>query len=288
MIFCLKSGKCCSLTEFEIVTLKSGIKSLRSLERGETFHPVTGPLVEANILHVNQQRLIERCAGVEKFVVWDVGFGAAANVLAAIEALKSSDQPIEIYSFDKTTSPIEFALSNSNELGYLNGYENILRRLIVEKNVKLQPQINWQLCLGDFGEAIQERRLPSPHAIFYDPYSPVGNLEMWVLEHFQKLRRCLDPNVPCLLTNYTRSTAVRATLILAGFYVGQGCEVGEKAETTIASNQFSLLRHPLDRRWLERVRNSTNAAPMRNLTYSKAPISQEDFALLQQSPQFCS
>src|SRR4051812_16001165 len=104
-------GKAVTTPSFEMVTLKTGIKSLRCTERKETFHPGIGPWVEANQLHVHQQRLVERCSASTRFVIWDVGFGAAANVLAAIEALRGCACEIEIHSFDKTTAPIEFALA---------------------------------------------------------------------------------------------------------------------------------------------------------------------------------
>lgn len=272
--------------EYEIVPLKSGVNSLRSVELGETFHPVTGPWVEAYVLHVQQQRLVERSRGVEKFVIWDVGLGAAANVLAAIEALQDSETCVEIHSFDKTPSAAEFALLHSEELVYPIPYKTLLRRLLSEKYVQISPRMTWQLHLCDFREQIKGRNLPAPNAILYDPYSPVSNPEMWTLDHFRMLRSCLAPETPCLLTNYTRSTAVRATLLLAGFYVGIGCEVGEKAETTVASNHFELLSRPLGLDWVTRIRKSTNAAPMRSMSYSKGPMQLEDYEFLIQSPQF--
>jgi tRNA U34 5-methylaminomethyl-2-thiouridine-forming methyltransferase MnmC len=280
---------------FSIITLKSGVKSLRSLERNETFHPTTGPFSEANILHIEQQRLVDRCAASEKFVIWDVGFGAAANVLAAITALETSgrtgETEIEIHSFDKTTAPIQFATANAGELQYLDGFENHLARLVSEKHVRISPRLNWYLHLGEFGDQIREGSaetspVPPPHAIFYDPYSPATNPEMWTLDHFKRLWARLDPNRECLFTNYTRSTAVRVALLLAGFSVGTGCIIGEKAETTVASNRLGMLENPLDREWLERVRISTNAAPLRMAVYSKSGISAEDFKLLEKCPQF--
>lgn len=272
------------------MALKSGINSLRSVALGETFHPVTGPWVEANVLHVEQQRLVERSRGTPKFVVWDVGFGAAANVLAAIEALKveNSGTEIEIHSFDRTTAPVEFALEHAQELVYPAPHRELLHQFLQEKQANIPNRIQWQLHLGDFRNQIQELQLPAPHAILYDPYSPVSNPEMWSLEHFQRLRTCLDPQSPCLLTNYTRSTAVRVTLLLAGFYVGVGLEVGQKAETTVASNQLELLRRPLGQDWLKRIRQSTNSAPMRGQTYSKAPMTPDEYARLQDLPQFRS
>ena len=275
--------------EFEIVTLKSGTKSLRSLEHAETFHPATGPFDEAHVIHVQQQRLRERCHRERKLVLWDVGFGAAANVLAAIEALADCDAEIEIHSFDKTTAPIEFALRHQEELGYISGHERSLRRLLLDGQVRIQPRTVWNLHLGDFSDTVRTpagAALPAPNAIFYDPYSPATNPEMWTLEHFTSIWRRLDPDTECMLTNYTRSTSMRVALLLAGFFVGVGCVIGEKAETTIAANRLELLAKPLDRKWLERVRVSRNSAPLRHSAYSQSGISGEDFERLGRVPQF--
>ena len=276
-----------SPVSYEIVTLKTGIKSLRAFENMETFHPVSGPRAEANILHVTQQRIYARSNIAKKtFVLWDVGLGAAANVLAAIESLYDSEKKVEIHSFDKSTAPLEFALAHAAELGYFAGHEAKVRRLLDHGQVELGPYLSWSFHLGDFGQMLRAGDLPAPDSIFYDPYSPQGNPEMWSLEHFELLHSKLDPELPCLLTNYTRSTAVRVTLLLAGFYVGRGCEVAEKAETTIASNKLSSLVHPLDRSWFETVRISHSAAPLRAGAMPQTPISPQDFERLKALPQF--
>ncbi len=276
------------LSEFELVILKSGIKSLRALGNMETFHPVTGPWIEANELHVEQQRLVERSKNMDGcFVVWDVGMGAAANALAALEALKTNPSTeIQLHSFDKTTAPIEFALNNAEELGYLRGHEVLIRQLLATKEVRVTSQIHWTLHLGDFQTGLSDPQIPSPHSILYDPYSSSGNPEMWSLDHFRALYQRLDPHTPCLLTNYTRSTAVRVTLLLAGFSVGIGRSIGQKAETTIATNQLELLEQPLDLRWLERARVSRNAAPLGPVAQEVTPISNADFERLKQCAQF--
>lgn len=277
------------MEDFELVTLKSGISSLRSLSNLETFHPVTGPSIEAQVLHVDQQRLVERAKATEKFVIWDVGLGAAANALTAIQALQGHQCPVEIHSFDKTFRPLEFAIQNAEKLQYVLGYEKTLRSLIKENSVRISAHLIWKFHLGDFAKQLENQNLPAPHSIFYDPYSFTHNPEMWSLDHFEKLFRKLHSASPCLLTNYTRSTAVRISLLLAGFYVGIGCPVGEKAETTIASNTASLIEKPLDRKWLERVRVSRNAAPIR-LVHGQVPtqeaISVVDLEHLQALPQF--
>lgn len=259
---------------FELVTLKSGVISLRSLNNLETFHPVTGPAIEAQILHVDQQCLVSRAAVTEQFTIWDVGLGAAANALTAIQSLIPIQRPIEIHSFDQTTGPLEFVLQNAKNFDYLVGQETLLTQLISNHKAQVTPFLSWYFHLGDFRKQLESLNVPSPHAILYDPYSPLSNPEMWTLEHFLSLYNKLDFNRPCLLTNYTRSTAVRVSLLLAGFYVGIGQEVGQKAETTVASNVLELLKNPLDRKWLERVQASRNSAPL-GLTRVRGTVHQQ-------------
>lgn len=272
---------------FEIVTVQSGDRSLRSLQFGETFHPVVGPMAEATALHVRQQRLVERAArSPGAFVVWDVGLGAAANSIAVLEAF--AQQPgasagVELHSFDLSDEALRFALSHATDLQYLAPHGAAIRSLIHGREWQ-GPGLRWKFYPGNFRETMT--LAPSPHAILYDPYSPQSNPEMWSLEHFARLRARLVPAVPCLLTNYTRSTAVRVTLLLAGFYVGHGHATGEKDETTIAANDPSLLEQPLDRHWLARARRSTNAAPLRAGSPGPAAISAADWSLLAAHPQF--
>jgi hypothetical protein len=272
---------------FEIVTVQSGVRSVRSRECGETFHPVVGPMAEAVALHVRQQRLVERAAESKgKFVIWDVGLGAAANAIAAIEALSNrapAGKEVEIHSFDRTADALRFALVHAVELGYVAPHEAGIRTLLTEGEALLS-HIRWTFHPGDFHETMLAA--PSPHAVFYDPYSPQSNPEMWTLEHFTQMHTRLPPEEPCLLTNYTRSTAVRVTLLLAGFFVGRGHATGEKDETTIAANDRTLLDEPLDGAWLKRVSRSTNGAPLHVGVARPAAISGDDGARLAAHPQF--
>ncbi|MEI9892480.1 MAG: MnmC family methyltransferase [Chthoniobacter sp.] len=272
---------------FDLVTVQSGDRSLRSRECGETFHPVVGPMNEAVALHVRQQRLVERAtASGGKFVIWDVGLGAAANAIAAIEALAgrvNADAGVEIHSFDVTDAALRFALTHAVDLGYLVPHVASVEALLAEGEA-VESNIRWRFHSGDFRDTMAAA--PAPHAVLYDPYSPQSNPGMWTLDHFTRLRACLAPDAPCLLTNYTRSTAVRVTLLLAGFFVGHGHATGEKDQTTIASNDLAMLEEPLDTGWLKRVDRSTNAAPLRSTSAGPAPISPEDWARLSAHAQF--
>ena len=280
---------------FELVTLRSGHKSLRLANTLQTFHPGIGPLAEAEILYVRGQKLIERTSIPGNFVIWDVGLGAAANALSAIHALSgqgqySSNDPcianVEIHSFEQSLEPLRFAIQHAEELQYLKNDLPLIESLLSNGMVQIHPQLKWILHRGDFRETMHLPEIPAPQAIFYDPYSLAVNPELWSVEHFQKLRARMDDTKPCLLTNYTRSTALRATLILAGFYVGVGSTIGDKEETTVVSNSLDLIENPLDELWLKRVKASQNANPIRGNSQSYGPITEEDYQLLITQKQF--
>ena len=285
---------------FELVALPGGLHSLRARENGQTFHPVIGPVAEAEAVHVRGTRLVERVGVLPpggEFVLWDVGLGAAANAVTAIRALQDNPRGpgggvVTLVSFDRNTAALEFALANAAALEYPLGCEPALHALLEHHAAQVQihdATLNWQAVLDDFPTVLAgTNELPTPHAVFYDPYSPTVNPEMWTLETFSALYARLRTDTPCSLTTYTRSTAVRVTLLLAGFFVGVGGATGEKDETTVAANAPALLERPLGRGWLEKkVHASTNAAPLRAGPGDvRGPIPEADFEALRAHPQF--
>ena len=288
---------------YKIVKLASGVHSVHSFAEGETFHPVIGPVAEAEALYVNQLQLRERLKSHPgEFVIWDVGLGAAANALTVLRATRDLDCSIRLLSFDHTIEPLEFALKNASALGYFDGYESQLEELLRTNQVVFrdgQQSVRWDFHPGDFPTLLAQlaldspslgrtraEKIPSPHAILFDAFSPAKNPAMWTLPLFTNLFHLLDPKCPCALPTYSRSTIMRVTLLLAGFFVGVGHATGEKEETTIAANDLKLLAEPLDRRWLDRARRSHSAEPMMEPVYRIAPLSEESWEKLSAHPQF--
>lgn len=244
-------------------------------------------MAEARALHVVQQRLVERARETGKrFVIWDVGLGAGANAVAVLEAFSENSEgaSVELHSFDETCAPLQFALQHADQLDYLSSYTDALHALLRRGKV-VHRRVAWHLHLGDFRTLLHGTSWAPPSAILYDPYSARANPGMWTLDHLRRLHACLSDGTPCLLTNYTRSTAVRVTLLLAGFFVGRGDAIGEKDETTIAANKQELLRAPLAPEWLSRVKSSSASAPL-ELGAISHPIGAEEFSALERHPQF--
>jgi tRNA U34 5-methylaminomethyl-2-thiouridine-forming methyltransferase MnmC len=209
--------------------------------------------------------------------------------LRAAEELPCS---IHLVSFDHTLEPLQFAMQHVGELGYLRGYESELGELIIKRQVSFtrgKQKVRWDVHVADFPalvSSVAASALAKPHAIMFDAFSPAKNPAMWTLPLFTNLYQLLDPGRPCALPTYSRSTMLRVTLLLAGFFVGVGHATGEKDETTLAANCRDLVSERLDLKWLERARRSTSAEPMREAVYRQTPLAGETWEKLRGHPQF--
>jgi tRNA U34 5-methylaminomethyl-2-thiouridine-forming methyltransferase MnmC len=275
-----------------LVRLAHGGWAVYSSAYDEKMHPGLGPQAEADLLYVRQLNIPGRMRDAgEEFVVWDVGLGAAANAIAVLRATRQVVCPLRLISFDNSSEPLAFALQNTAALGYFLDYATAAAELLGRGQTRFADgahAVNWQFHLGDFPAEIHRARefFPAPHAILYDAFSPAKNPSMWTQPVFAALFRALDPARPCSLTTYSRSTLLRVTLLLAGFYVGVGRATGLKEETTVAANTLDLIEQPLDRRWLERAHRSDSAEPLVEEVYRRAPLRAVSWEKLQRHPQF--
>lgn len=273
--------------------MDNGTFSVHSRAYAETMHPGLGPAAEAEALYVSQLRIVEQLRVHQgEFVVWDVGIGAAANAVSVLRATRDLAAGLRLISFDNSTGLLEFALNHATELGYFDGFESLVRQLLDEGvaiHTNGEQTVKWELHLADFPSLLRQsagQLLPKPDAILFDPFSPARNPAMWTLPLFADLFRLLDPSRPCALATYSRSTLLRVTLLLAGFFVGHGKATGKKEETTVAANTLELIAAPLDRSWLERSRRSGSAEPLWTPTYRQAPLEPATWERLRAHPQF--
>src|SRR3981189_1373283 len=82
-----------TLGNYEVHKAWEGFASIRQISSGEIMHSRTPPMEEARALYIEQSNLAERvrlCANdnpenTAPLIIWDVGLGAAANAMAAIQ-----------------------------------------------------------------------------------------------------------------------------------------------------------------------------------------------------------
>src|SRR3954471_14833520 len=171
------------LGDYEIHRAWEGFASIRQTSSGEIMHSRTDPIEEARQLYVEQSRLVERLKS-ESLILWDVGLGAAANAMAAIECYEesSSTQPFRIISFENDLDSLRLALANPRNFPYL--------RVDAAKAIVTDGQWNdrglrWNLLQGNFVERMNQAS--PPDLIFYDMFSTKTSAELWTLEIFRKL-----------------------------------------------------------------------------------------------------
>jgi queuine tRNA-ribosyltransferase len=237
----------------EVVRTRGGALAMRSLAAGEVMHPGTGPLVEAERLYVRQSRLEERLlqAGTP-LVVLDVGLGAGSNALAAraaSERAPAGAARLDLVSFERDTGALELALAHGDAFGW-RGEPAEAARALLARGAHETPRTRWRLVAGDALEALARFAEPAD-VVFWDPFSPRANPDLWTVAAFAAARRVAGPR--CTLYTYSASTATRLAMLLAGWAVGVGDPIGDKAQTTAAAVAAGDLARPLEPRWLERL-----------------------------------
>ena len=233
-----------SLGNYEVHIAHEGFASIRHVS-GEIMHMRTPPMEEARSLYVEQSALAERVrlASAEPLVIWDVGLGAAANAMAAIQcyeeaAARGPVRSMQIISFENDLDSLRLALRHDDKFPYLRhgGPAGILRD--GKWQSKQHPGLSWRLVEGDFFETVVDAPVP-PDLIFYDMFSSQTHREQWTIAIFRRLFAACSGRAVELFT-YTHSTAARAALLAAGFYVAKGRPAGAKEETTIALTPAAL------------------------------------------------
>ena len=271
------------LGDYEIHRAWEGFASIRQISSGEIMHSRTDPIEEARQLYVEQSALADRLQS-ESLILWDVGLGAAANAMAAIECYEdsSSARPLRIISFENDLDSLRLALANSQNFPYLRVDA---ANALVTGGEWSHRGLRWTLFHGDFLK--QMNQAPPPDLIFYDMFSTKTSAELWTAETFRKLLEACAGSAAELFT-YTCSTANRAALLAAGFFVAHGRNAGDKTETTIALTPAALnstriqKRELLSGEWLAKWGRSaakfpTDIAPNERSAFEKIIRGHEQF-----------
>jgi len=250
-----------TLGAYEVHVAREGFGSIRHVASGEIMHSRVPPMDEARLLYAGQSNLaslLRRVDGAEPLVIWDIGLGAAANAMAAIQCYEEQAaagvvRPMLIISFENDLDSLRLAFRHGDKFPYLRhgGPAGILRSGAWRS--KQHPGLSWVLAAGDFPAALAAAPA-APDVIFYDMFSSRTHAGHWTLDVFQALFAACEGRAAELFT-YTCSTASRSAMLAAGFHVARGCRVGEKQETTIAMTPAafeSTRREMLGAAWLEK------------------------------------
>jgi queuine tRNA-ribosyltransferase len=250
----------------EVVFTRSGARAMLDRSSGEVMHPIGGPLEEARRLYVEASRLRERLnePGLAPLVLLDVGLGAGSNAAAALEvrrSLPNESRPLAMVSIDRSLVALRLALEPEHAAAFgWGGACAELGRALASTGAAHSAGIAWRLRHGDILAALAAEPSACADVVFWDPFSPAANPELWSLAAFSALRRVCRPGAT--IHTYSGATAVRSALLLAGFYAGVGAKIAEGKHATVAAVDVGALAQPLDHRWLERLARSSAPFPL--------------------------
>lgn len=216
---------------YSIITTDDGSSTVSLTEYGEHMHSHSGAYDEALRKHLIPSRILKRID--RSLSVLDIGFGLGYNILALVTEAQSSGNSVHlsIVSFEKDRRflPILESIVFNDERDALYEY---IRKAYQFGHADL-GSISITVKIGDARNSVHHLDDNAFHAIFFDPFSPARNPELWSCQFFIEMYRVMKDGG--ILTTYSSASHVRAAMLEAGFTVGRGPGVGGKREGTLAS-----------------------------------------------------
>jgi tRNA U34 5-methylaminomethyl-2-thiouridine-forming methyltransferase MnmC len=251
-------------TEYDLVMTHDGSFTLYSREYDEHMHSLSGAYEEALLKHVLPSGILER--GSDRLAVLDVGFGLGYNILALIDSLsrKNFNGSLSVISLEKDRSllpyirRISFPDIRDEAYSFIRGA--YMNETVQNSTVRITVM---------FGDArISARSLPdgSFDAVFFDPFSPSRNPELWSVDFLREMFRLMDS--AAVLTTYSSAQQIRGALLDAGFFIGRGPSVGGKREGTLAAKTGVITSLPSSE--LAALRDDCRSVPYRDESLSGA------------------
>lgn len=205
----------------KLIKTKDGSYTAFSKAVNEHYHTVSGAIEEAFEKHVN-------ALGIENGIhILDFCFGLGYNSIAACK----DHANLQIIGLENDIKIIE-AMKDIEIPEVLKTEFDFFRNIAKNLDVTDNNNNRIQILLGDALQKIDE--LPNKYfdKIFFDPFSPKKQPEMWSEEIFQKIYNKMKNGAK--LSTYSCAKQVRKNMISAGFKVTDGPVVGRRSPATIA------------------------------------------------------
>lgn len=227
--------------------------TLRDPRTGEAMHSLIGPLEEADLLYIGQSRLADRLSASDptELVVFDLGLGIAANAVAALRCAESvpEGRRLRVVSFENDIDGLRQAIAAPEVFPFLADHAAAVRTLLAQGHAE-SARWCWELRVGEYPATLGG---VAPEVIFHDFYSPKSTPLLWTEDCLRRLRaECARAT----LYSYSSATAFRASLLAAGFYVGEGRSTSAKRDTTVAATHREDLEKPLSPEWKVKLERS--------------------------------
>src|SRR2546429_2810292 len=210
-----------------------------SEEFGDVYHSAAGGPAQARHVFLAGNRLPERWAGRERFVILETGFGFGLNFLATWQAWRRDPARCGRLHF-VSVEKHPFTLSNLRVLhSRYPEFEDEAAQLhacwpmLVPGAHRLEldaGRVVTTLFFSDI-KLLRELRLAAD-AIYLDGFSPARNPDMWSHALLRAVSRLAGPGATA--ATWSVAAPVRAALESAGFAVGKSAGFGNKKDMLLA------------------------------------------------------
>ncbi len=260
-------------TDGRVIT-SDGTQTFFNFEYNEAYHSTkAGAFTESLYKFALPCKIDKLSKERDTINILDVGFGLGYNVAVAIKVAKESNPnvKINIISVEKDINFLDRI--NSMEIPEILEKEYTLIKNLKPSEIKLNlksyktyslvdENVNLSVIIGDGREILYNLSKENYKfdAVFYDPFSPKVNTEMWTLDLFKIVKNLMTEKA--ILATYSASLPVRKGLIEAGFKIGLVEPVGRKSHSTVATIMGDIPDLPEKEK--ERLSTSPLAKPYRD------------------------
>tara|TARA_Y100000310_G_scaffold324031_1_gene385343 strand:+ start:17536 stop:18195 length:660 start_codon:yes stop_codon:yes gene_type:complete len=195
----------------------------------ESYHSHTGAVEEALRKYAEPCK-IKELAKSGSIKILDMFFGLGYNSAMAIDiALKANPNcHIEVVGIENDPEIIRSIQDINPPIDYFKFYKTL-----TENNLCFEHgNISVKVVLGDANESVKNLEQDYFDAIFYDPFSPKTQPEMWSPTLFKEMHRVIKEKG--ILSTYSCARIVRENMQKAGFMYDEGPVVGRRGPGTIA------------------------------------------------------
>jgi tRNA U34 5-methylaminomethyl-2-thiouridine-forming methyltransferase MnmC len=191
-----------------------GSQTLRNPDLNVTYHSSRGAIGESR--HVFIRHGLDYVAAVRKEIsILEVGFGSGLNAfLAFLFAQDNTGLHIDYTGIEKFPIPEETVLQlNYPEALEAGKHQEVFHRMHREREF-VQGNYSFTLRAEDIRTFTLEKKF---HLVFFDPFDPLTQPEMWYPETLQRIRDHLHSGA--ILVTYSSRGQFRRDLKVVGFEV---------------------------------------------------------------------
>lgn len=217
------------------IKTSDGSSTLHDSSVNETMHSVSGAYEESLVKHVFSSKIL--CNKKQKITILDIGFGLGYNILATIHELEKLNFKGEIFihslEINRSLGPY------LESIIFFDGRDalySLIKKAYYNGSTSLK-NINIYLHFNDARKSIVAFNNELFDCVYHDPYSPAKNPELWTVQFFKHIYRCMKDEA--ILTTYSSAIHIRAAMKQVGFYISRGPSVGNKKEGTLAYKNTS-------------------------------------------------